>query len=159
VRAEEEIRPKFYELKCGCVCVCLGVRACLLARLQLPWLRNRRESDIFRDIKALVKKRTGLAISYSHLFSPFLLVRKAPSWATIQKFSPMYQPPPSRSFLDSLHQKRPRTRKVTACWKNHLPSLHSFAQNPPAVSVFRFHLPDPLPNPALQLSWRVHSNG
>lgn len=35
-------------------------------------------NDIFKNVKALVKKRTGLAISYSRLlFSPFLLARKA----------------------------------------------------------------------------------
>jgi hypothetical protein len=41
-------------------------------------LQKKKKTTFLKMLKALAKKRTGLAISYSRLlFSPFLLARKA----------------------------------------------------------------------------------
>jgi len=107
------------------------------------------ENDIFlkKNVKALVKKRTRLAISYSRLlFSPFLLARNATEQLYKSLTLSATTHPSFLSVLDPRLQKHHRTGKVTVCWKNspHLfphpiPLHNGFAYNPPTLSFFGFH--------------------
>jgi hypothetical protein len=108
VRAEEETsRQVLY----GKVCVPLLTTA-------MPQQKEE-ENDIFKNVKALVKKRTGLAVSYSRLlFSPFLLARKETEelYKSLTPSSTTHLP--FLSVLDPRLQNHRRTGKVTVCWKN-----------------------------------------
>jgi len=137
--------------------------------LQLPCLckKKKKKNDIFKNVKALVKKRTRLAISYSRLlFSPFLLARKAteqlyksltPSSATQPLFLVCWTHD-SKSIIER--------GKLQFVGKIHLispspPTPNSFAYNPPTPSFFRFHphRVTPFATPRRRLYKIVHGNG
>lgn len=113
-------------------------------------------------MKAFIKKRTGLAISYSHLFSPLLLAcTKGNLGEQLYKSLTPSSATPTPSFHSVLDtpsplKKRRRTRKVTACWKNS-PNPSPFLRIQPfTLSFFRFNPPTPFTTQRRRLSQMGH---